>query len=163
MAQKFGKTVSLVYLSLITPFLFQSLPTLALPSPIRPRHDSRAPLLKLCVDTHASLVSGNAAVGITAGLPSCWSYSPLPSNTRSAVVSVPINSQALQPTLTITIPVASNNVPLVAPQAVRPTNSVGVQANGGQVTQNQYGTYHGGEEEIYATSFVVPDHQHGAY
>ena len=161
MAQKIGKTVSLVYLSLITPLLLQSLPTLALPSPIRPRHDSRVPLLKLCVDTDAPLASGNLAVGVTAGLPSCWSYSPLPSNTRSAIVPVPTNSQALQPTLTITIPVASNNVPEIAPQAVRPTNSVEVQAKGGQVTQNQDGTRHGGDEEIFVTSFVDPNHQHG--
>ena len=162
MAQKIGKTVSLVYLSLITPFLFQSLPTLALPSPIRPRHDSSVPLLKLCVDTDAPLVSGNVAVGVTASLPSCWSYSPLPSNTWSPVVPIPTNSQAVQPTLTITIPLASNNVPQIAPQAVRPTNSVEVQAKGGQATQNQDGMHHGGEEETFVTSFVVPDHQHGA-
>ena len=162
MAQKIGKTVSLVYLSLITPFLLQSLPTLALPSPIRPRHDSKVPLLKLCVDTDAPLVSGKVVVGVKAGLPSCWTYSPFPSTTRSAVVPSPTNSRASQPILTITIPVASGSVAQLAQQAVEPTNSVDVQVKGGQVTQSKGGTHHISDEETSITTFVVPDHQYGA-
>jgi hypothetical protein len=85
----------------------------------------------------------------------------IPSNTQSAVVPIPTNAQASQPTLTITIPVASDNIPQLAPQAVAPTNSVEVQAKGGQVTQGQDRTHHGGEEETFVTTFIVPDHQHG--
>lgn len=162
MAQKYGKTVSLVYLSLITSLLLQSLPTLALPSPIRPRHDSKVPLLKLCVDTDAPLVSGKVVVGVKAGLPSCWTYSPFPSTPRSAVVPFPTDSQAPQATLTIVIPVASGSIPQLAQQSVGPTNGVEVQAKGGQVTQSKDGTHHISEEETFKTTFAVPDHQYGA-
>jgi hypothetical protein len=161
MAQKFGKTVSLVYLSLITPFLLQGLPILALPSPIQPRHGGRLPLLELCIDTGAQLVPGNVAVNVMAGLPSCWSYSPVPPNTQSAVVPLSINAQAPQPTFTITIPIASDNVPQLASQAAGPTNGAEVQAKVGQVTQGQHGTHRGGEEETFVTTFVVPGHQYG--
>lgn len=161
MGQKNGKTVSLIYLSLITPFLLQSLPILALPSPIRPRHGSRVPLLELCIDTDALLVPGNVAVGSMAGFPSCWSYSPLPSNTQSALVPVAINTQAEQSTLTIIIPVAGDNVPQMAPQAAGPTNSAEVQAKGGQVTQGQDRTHRGGEEGTFVATFIAPGHQYG--
>jgi len=160
MAQKFGKTVSLVYLSLITPFVLQSHPTLALPSPIRPRYGSKAPLLELCVDKGAPLVAGNVAVSVVAGFLSCWSYSPFPSATPT-VVPVPTDAQAPQPVLTITIPAANDHVPQLAPQAIGPSNGAEVQAKGGQVTQGQDGTHRGGEEETFATKFVVPDHQYG--
>jgi hypothetical protein len=161
MARKIGKTVSLVYLSLIAPFILQSHPTLALPLPIQPRHGSNAPLLELCVDMDAPLVPGSVAVGVMAGLSSCWSYSPFASNTQSAVVPIPTNAQASQPTLTIIIPVASDNIPQLAPQAVAPTNSVEVQAKGGQVTHGQHRTHRVGEEETFVTTFIVPGRQHG--
>lgn len=161
MAQKIGKTVSLVYLSLVTPFLLQSLPILALPSPIRPRHGSRIPLLELCVDTDVPLVPGNVAVSAMAGFPSCWSYSPFPSNTQSAVVPVSINSQAPQPTLTITIPIGSVPQLVSQAQAAGPANSAEVQAKVGQVTQGQDGTHRGGKEETIVTTFVAPGHQYG--
>ena len=109
----------------------------------------------------APLVPGNVAVGSMAGFPSCWSYLPSPPNTQSAVVPVSINAQASQPTLTIIIPAASDNIPQMAPQAAGPTNSAEVQAKGGQVTQAQDRTHRGGEEGTFETTFVVPGHQYG--
>jgi len=165
MAQKIAKIVSIAYLSLIAPFVLQSHHTLALPSPIRPRYGSKAPLLELCVDTDASLAPGSLSFSVIAGLKPCWSYSPLPSNTRSSGATVPTSVQASQPTLTIIIPVASGNAPQLVPQTVGPTNGAGVQANGnqGQETRGQDRTHRGDEEEAFPTTFVAPDPQHGTF
>lgn len=160
MARKIAKTVSFAYLSLITSFFLQSHPTLGLPLPIRPRYDSKAPLLELCVENDATLAPGSLSFNIVAGLPPCWDYSPLPSKTGA---TVPTSVRASQPAPTIIIPVASDNVPQLIPQAVRPTNSAEVQANGGQETRGQDRTGRGDEEETFMTTSVALDPQYGTF
>ena len=157
MAQKFAKTVSFAYLSLVNPFFLRSYTALALPSPIRPRYGSEAPLLELYVDVETSLGPGNAVFSDVAGLSHCWSYSPFP----SSGVAVPTDIQALQPTLTILIPAANDNVPQLVSQAVGPTNSAGVQANGGQGAQGQGGTDRKSEEETIRTTSAANIPQYG--
>lgn len=159
MAQKMAKTVPFACVSLIASFFLQTHPTSALPSPIRPSYGSKAPLLELCVDLSAPLALGNVAFSVTTSSPPCWSYSPFPSNTVSSGAAVPGDVQASQPTLTITIPSMSGNIPQLAPQAFRPTESG--QAKSGQRTQDQFQTDHGVKEEALMTTFVVPNHQYG--
>ena len=156
-----AKTVSFAYLCLIAPFFLHSHLALALPSPIRPRYGSKAPLLELCVDTDALLAPGNVAVSVMPGLPRCWSYSPFPSNSRSSGAAVPTSAQAPQPTLTIVIPAVGGNIPQLAPQAVEPTSSAEVQANSGQGTRGQDRTDRGGEKDTFRTASVAPGPQYG--